>query len=189
MTSLIFFGTIIILLGIIIVCFYNKSFENSSDIKEGFAAIIDSKPVYDSNKKVITYNPHPTSQGYVNQKIYLNNKAPRTNIGSFMKVRSHLLLKRLRISRWVLFRKVVIKITGIDSKPVYDSNKKVITYNPHPTSQGYVNQKIYLNNKAPRTNIGSFMKVRSHLLLKRLRIFHWVLFRKVVIKITGDNSI
>jgi len=78
MTSLIFFGTIIILLGIIIVCFYNKSFENSSDIKEGFAAIIDSKPVYDSNKKVITYNPHPTSQGYVNQKIYLNNQRPYT---------------------------------------------------------------------------------------------------------------
>jgi hypothetical protein len=76
MTSLIFFGTIIILLGIIIVCFYNKSFENSIDIKEGFAAIIDSKPVYDSRKNIIYYNPSPVSQGYVNQNIYLNNKAP-----------------------------------------------------------------------------------------------------------------
>ena len=71
MTSLIFFGTIIILLGIIIVCFYNKSFENSCDINEGFAAIIDSKPVYDSNRKIINYNPSPVSQGYVNQKVYL----------------------------------------------------------------------------------------------------------------------
>jgi hypothetical protein len=76
MTSLIFFGTIIILLGIIIVCFYNKSFENSCDINEGFAAIIDSKPVYDSKKNVIYYKPDPLSQGYVSKNIYLNNKAP-----------------------------------------------------------------------------------------------------------------
>ena len=76
MTSLIiFFGTIIILLGIIIVCFYNKSFENSSDINEGFAVgIIDSKPYLDSNKRVINYNPSPVSQGYVLVKISRDNK-------------------------------------------------------------------------------------------------------------------
>jgi hypothetical protein len=73
-TSLIFFGTIIILLGIIIVCFYNKSFENSCDINEGFSTIIDSKPVYDSNRRIINYNPSPVSQGYVNQRISLNNR-------------------------------------------------------------------------------------------------------------------
>jgi hypothetical protein len=74
LTSLIFFGTIIILLGIIIDCFYNKSFENSCDINEGFSAIIDSKPVYDSKKRVINYNPSPVSQGYVNKNISFNNK-------------------------------------------------------------------------------------------------------------------
>ena len=75
MTSLIFFGTIIILLGIIIVCFYNKSFENSSDINEGFAAgIIDSKDYLDSKKRVINYNPSPVSEGYVLTRVSRNNK-------------------------------------------------------------------------------------------------------------------
>ena len=76
MTSLIFFGTIIILLGIIIVCFYNKSFENSCDINEGFATMIDSKPFYEPYwpYRTINYNPSPASQGYVNQKLSINNK-------------------------------------------------------------------------------------------------------------------
>jgi hypothetical protein len=52
MTSLIFFGTIIILLGIIIVCFYNKSFE----INEGFRYIDKQKAYYTDRGAKIKYN-------------------------------------------------------------------------------------------------------------------------------------
>jgi hypothetical protein len=74
MTSLIFFGTIIILLGIIIVCFYNKSFE----INEGFRRnrnpppkpkrIIAEKPVYYPNGwKNIPYPPQDIA-GWVTER-------------------------------------------------------------------------------------------------------------------------
>lgn len=71
MTSLILFGTIIILLCIIIVCFYNKSFE----INEGFRRskrapprIIDEKPVYYPNGwRVIPYPPQDI-KGYVRER-------------------------------------------------------------------------------------------------------------------------
>ena len=50
MTSLILFGTIIILLGIIIVCFYNKSFE----INEGFRRNRNPNPP--NEEKLPVYN-------------------------------------------------------------------------------------------------------------------------------------
>ena len=76
MTSLILFGTIIILLGIIIVCFYNKSFE----INEGFRRnrnppqqpqqpmrILKQKPVHFRNGNEIPYRPNEIS-GYVKER-------------------------------------------------------------------------------------------------------------------------